>query len=49
MFIFLQDRNSLVYCDAVLIETLRLSSLAALTGAHINKVDAKIKGYTIPK
>ncbi|XP_045450914.1 farnesoate epoxidase-like [Melitaea cinxia] len=45
----LTDRNRMVYTEAVLLETLRISSVAAVGIPHMALDDAKLGNYLIPK
>ncbi|CAH2091171.1 unnamed protein product [Euphydryas editha] len=45
----LSDRNRMVYAEAVLLETLRISSVAAVGIPHMALDDAKLGNYLIPK
>ena len=45
----LEDKKNLPYLEATIIETLRLSSLVALSIPHKTTVDTTLQGYSIPK
>ena len=45
----LEDKKNLPYLDATITETLRLSSIAALSVPHKTTVDTTLQGYSIPK
>ncbi|XP_045766237.1 farnesoate epoxidase-like [Maniola jurtina] len=45
----LSDRSKMVYTEAVLLETLRISSVAAVGIPHMALEDAKLGNFTIPK
>ncbi|CAH2244365.1 farnesoate epoxidase-like [Pararge aegeria] len=45
----LSDRSKMVYTEAVLLETLRISSVAAVGIPHMALEDARLGNYTIPK
>ncbi|XP_023936785.2 farnesoate epoxidase [Bicyclus anynana] len=45
----LSDRSKMVYTEAVLLESLRISSVAAVGIPHMALEDAKLGNYTIPK
>lgn len=44
-----EDRNSLPYSEAVILETLRCSSIVALGLPHIAMEDIRLDGYDVPK
>ena len=45
----LEDKKNLPYLEATITETLRLSSIAALSVPHKTTVDTTLQGYSIPK
>ncbi|XP_052754988.1 farnesoate epoxidase-like isoform X2 [Galleria mellonella] len=45
----LDDRPNMVYTEAVLLETLRISSVAAVGIPHMAREDARLGDYLIPK
>lgn len=45
----LKDRDKMPYTDAMLLETLRYSSLLPLSLFHATTEEVKISGYTVPK
>ena len=45
----LDDKKNLPYLEATITETLRLSSIAALSVPHKTTVDTTLQGYSIPK
>ncbi|CAH0729734.1 unnamed protein product, partial [Brenthis ino] len=45
----LNDRSRMIYTEAVLLETLRISSVAAVGIPHMALEDAKLGNYVIPK
>ena len=45
----LKDKKNLPYLEAIIAETLRLSSLAPLALPHKATVDTTLQGYNIPK
>ena len=44
-----QDRTKLVYCDAVLLESLRMTTIFTVVGGRTNIKDVTLCGYHIPK
>jgi cytochrome P450 len=45
----LSDRPNLPYCEAVILESLRLGNIVPLSLTHLVTGDVKCKGYKIPK
>jgi len=45
----LEDKNNLPYLEATITESLRLSSIGALSIPHKTTVDTTLQGYSIPK
>ena len=45
----LEDKKNLPYLEATITETLRLSSIGALSVPHKTTVDTTLQGYSIPK
>ena len=45
----LSDRPNLPYCEAVILESLRIGNIAPLSLPHLVTVNVKCQGYTIPK
>ena len=45
----LEDKNDLSYLEAIITETLRITSLVSLSLPHKTKVDTTLQGYSIPK
>lgn len=45
----LKDRGNMVMCEAVMLEAMRLSSVAGLSFAHVSRRDVEFRGYFIPK